>query len=252
MEAMRIPQIQTVTTFKKDDEILLSCGRALKQISARLNAKLINLNTPDAAPPEAPRALIQGKDSIASISLNRFEITVRPPEHVQNDLPSCLDFTRLRVEPLMVELLKEVESYLWLGLIVKFQHKLAENNPAVTVVQPIFDKLINVKRGKRDLASFQMQFGFAEGGLFKNYIVAGYEVRNIKVPPGLPIGASFQVNPKNIPIAESGLEISIDVNNRPNSGKGQFAADFKSLLEIQSEEHKAFLTLLNIKEILHD
>lgn len=246
-EEMKISQIRFVTNFKLDEEILLSCGPSLQKVQKSLNGKLITLNVPKSAPPETPRAIIKSSDTLLNICLNRFDIITRPPAHIIKSYKSSGNFARTRMESILNILYSETLGYEWEGIITIIEYP--ENTTglaAIKIVTPIFDKLVNVSRDDRDLASFQLQFGFAEDSFFKNFTLNGYENRDINLKINVPIEMPrIRIDVEKYPISESGLQITIDINNKPQKIKENPIEDFNTLLV------ENFITFDNLEEKLN-
>jgi hypothetical protein len=214
---MQVNSFQIIIEFELDQQIVFSLGQQLKELQKALNGKLSILNTPRMAAPPTPRALIKSADTILTISLDRLEITTTPLQHIMNNYESCVKFFKSRIESILKILRIEDLNYKSLGVISDIQFPYNEENiSGIKVIEPIFDRLINIQRKERDLASFQLLFGFMEKNFYTNYIISGYEIKNIQIPSSPPQNnvGFVAIDTKSIPISESGIGIKIDINNK--------------------------------------
>lgn len=245
----RIEKLQIVTVFKKDPSILFKMGPILAEIASRQNGELVSINTPSNASPETPRAVIKAKDFLLNICLNRFEAVIRPPKHVINDHLQSLEYARLRYEGVLTDLFKNEIDYQWTGFVVQIDiPKSKEGVSAIQTITPIFDSLINIDRKDKNLASFNLQFGFAENGLNTNYILTGYENRNIVLPNNIQPGKAVTVNVSKLPVSEAGLQLMIDVNNRASASASKYNVkeDIKTLFELHIKKFNDIETDLKV------
>lgn len=230
---MKIDTFQLVAAFELDASVVLTCGPALKAINNKLGGKLITVNTPEAAPPSLPRVVLKTDDAILNLSLDRIQITTSPPPHVANDIEESARFSEQRATSIFKELLVVLPAYKWVGVIadLEFPSSNENNKSSRQAVAPIFDQLIKMQRGDRDLSSFELQYGFQEAGFFQTYTIKGYERRNITVPTQPPSGELVVLNPEEFPLVECGIEILVDVNNKPSSNSEDVLSDINSILE---------------------
>ena len=249
---MRINQIQFVNNFKLEEDLLLSHGPILQKMKNSLNGKLIILNVPKSAPPPAPRALIQLKNCIINVALDKIDITIKPPPHVVHDYRSSGNFAHSIIESIISIFYEAQLQYEWSGIIATIEYPIGPQTlTAVKAVTRIYDKLINVPRHNLDLVSFQLQFGFSENNFYKNYSIGGYESRNVDLKDYAlsPERRTVVINLEEFPIVESGLQISLDINNRPTPKKTLL----EDLSDLFSEHYATFDGLgkkLNLEEFL--
>lgn len=230
---MKVTQLQSVACFEKNEGIVLSVGQKLQDLQKRLGGQLLTLNVPDGSPPEMPRAVLRTSDTVINVCFNRFDIATRPPKHISTDFASVSNFSRLRVEPILSTLFSESISYSWTGTVVDYSFpRNGTYDSAIKAIVPIYDKLINIERNNRELASFQLQYGFKDNGLFKNFNLSGYETRNIDLKGmRLPPGRTLELDVTQFPIAETGLQLKADINNRSAVNKVSPVEDFRIILK---------------------
>ena len=250
---MRIDNYQVVMAFEIDPSVVLTCGPALKAINDKLGGRLITLNTPDDAPPSLPRIVLKMDDAILNLGLERIQITTSPPPHVSNDIQGSAKFAEQRTKTILEELLSVLPEYKWTGIIVDIEYPSKDKSiiSSRQAIAPVFDKLINLQRGGRDLSSFELQYGFEDNGYFVTYTMRGYERRSISVPRAAQSsGAVVALDPADFPLAECGVEILVDVNNKPSSDLSNPLADIDKLLQKQSELVDSLPSDTNLEGVL--
>jgi hypothetical protein len=245
---MKVTRIQIVTSFAEDRRIVLTSGPQLQELQKRLGGKLAMLNVPEQTPPDTPRVMVLTKDAVVGICLNRFDITALPPNDVASNFEASIKFSRLRAEPILNTLLRPSIGYQWAGVVVNLEYpKGGPNSRAIEAANPVFDKLVTIKRSNRALASFQLQFGFVENGYNKNFIVGGYESRQATIPAPVMGQQRINLNLEHLPTTESGIQITIDVNNRATADRKSVLEDIKAILAVHEEVFKGLPEYLNLK-----
>lgn len=233
---MRAEQFQIVSGFDAEMDIVLSVGASLKKLAKELNGSVIQLSVPSIAPADAPRAIVQSKDTIIHVGLNRFEVITRPPEHVGGSFHTAKEFALSRATNVL-EILHDVGgAYKWIGAICNIKYpKSSKDVSALKHCEGLFDKILKVDRGSRSLSSFQVQFGFTEDELYKSYVVTGYETRDVKFSDEMKDNIGIEIEVSQFPITEAGIELTIDHNNRNATHKVSPTADLVAILRTMEE-----------------
>lgn len=249
---MNVTSFQIIIEFELDQQIILSRGPQLKEIQEILNGRLTILNTPPFAPPPVPRALIKSADTLLTISLNRFEISMTPLQHIMNNYESCVKFVKSRMESIIKILRIEDLKYKSLGAISNIQYpSVKQDVPGIRIMEPIFDRLINIPRNERDLASFQLLIGFMENNLFINYNISGYEFRNVQIIATPTHDQKFiAIDATKYPIAESGIEVKIDINNKKRKDNKAPLEDVNLILDESVNKYYSLGKVLNLEDFL--
>jgi hypothetical protein len=230
---MRIARVDIVVTFEKDEEIVLSAGAALKRICADNQGKIIPVNAPAESPPEIPRALVRLPDDVVlNVGLNRFQVSAKPPSHVENGLEASLRFASNRGVEMLQQLLATTKPYGWAGVVAQVQYPDSRTPivSATEAVTPLFDRLLRVGRRGRPLASFQVQYGLHDDWLIRTYSLSGYETRR------LVVSAAGTPRVSELPIEESGITLTLDVNNRNHVGQTDPAEDIRTLVSAMRDD----------------
>lgn len=249
---MRISQTNTVIEYEIVENLLLLIGGTLKEYQKRNNAKVQFLNIPQNIPPDAPRIIVFSQNAIINISLTRFEIISKIPNHIIDNIPATILFTRKNIENIISQLWVPELKYNWLGLVTALDFpKNSPDKTALLLAKPYFDKLININRKDRELGSFEIKFGFKEGNYFKNYKVLCFETRDIKIDP-----TKFSTLQKVFDLEEvsaitnSGLRIIFDLNNKSCESKGTFNSDFEELLNEFEKSLMNIIVELNLEDLI--
>ena len=247
---MRVSSLQVVVTFAVNPGIIFSSGKQLMDLKSALGAKLLSLNVPESAPPETPRAMLSTEDMIIGLGFNRLDITTRPPDHVNQDYAACATFAERKAHPIIESLGKQVE-YLWAGIVVMDEYVFPKQNaPSLKVVTPVFDRLVNIPREAKDLASFQLQYGYKQGDFYKNFTISGFETRDVSLEIQLKGAGPIRVDLSKYPITESGIQISVDINNKASSSESDVLTDIARLFQEQIATHSGLMKELNLEGLL--
>lgn len=248
---MKIPQINTVIEFELTDNVLLVIAGALKTYQNLNNAKVQILNVPQSIPPDAPRIVISTPNALIRISLTRFEINSKIPNHIYGNFESSLIFTKAIVKSVLDTLMVPELKYSWLGLVCILEFPNSNfGESALKLSEKFFDKLVNIKRDSRDLSSFEIKFGYKENNFYKNFAISGYEARDIKIELLHQQGIQVIDFEKHGKITEVGLRIILDVNNRPSIKSAILIDDLELVYKEINLNYSNLLDDLNIKDLL--
>jgi hypothetical protein len=234
---MRISQAQIAIIFTHDKDIVFTIADSLKKLQARYkgNIQMLN-NIPDFTPPNAPRIVFTCPNFALNVALMRFDIFINPPEHICSDSENVLAYLQSLISSIDELLIVNRVKYEWSGLVltVEIPKSTKSNIRAIQFLNPVFDQLTNIKRNGKELASFSFQYGILEDSYFVNYTINGYEkldipVQNlIQIPPDLKA-----INPE---ISESGIAITLDINNQPLKVKKSFNEDIAAIFSKSAEK----------------
>ncbi len=122
---MRVDQFRYAIEFDSHPDIVLELGSALNTLRKERRARIQFLNVPAAAPPPAPRVVVNTENTLIHIGLNRYEAMIRLPQHIQSSLSSTCDFARRVVDDDLYHLFIEDLGYRWLGLVASLQRVIA-------------------------------------------------------------------------------------------------------------------------------
>ncbi len=228
---MRINSYEVVIVFEFDETIVLSLGPSLKAIQKSLGGELVTINVPEDAPPPLPRIILKFSDSLLKLGIDRISITINPPSHVKSNINKSSKFALQRTVSIIKDLLALIPQYKWCGIVTELEFPSEQNsyNLAIEAVTPVFDKLININRSHKELASFQLQYGIKENSHFTNYTISGYESRNIKFISQKKKGfVSIPINDQEV--AECGIRVILDVNNKPGGATENTIEDIENIL----------------------
>lgn len=249
---MRIPQTNVVIEYELVEDMLLTIGGNLKEFQKKTNSKVQILNIPQIIPPDAPRIVISTQNALINISLTRFEIISKIPKHIMDNYQSTINFTKNIVLEVFNSIWDTELHYSWAGLVVTIEYSLhSDGNTALELSKSFYDKLININRMNKDLASFQLRVGFKEESFFKNFNISCFETRNISFDPNkIPPWKKVIDVEEYSEITDTGLRLIIDINNKPGNKSESFPTDFEIII---NEFVRSFNTLtqdLNIKDLI--
>lgn len=249
---MRVRRVNVVFEFNIDRDIILSIGTKIKSIQKNFNAKIQMLNVPTAVPPDAPRLIIVIENFVINVSLNRFEYAVEIPPHINSNINSSLNYVSAKIENIYKYLVVDNDSYNWSGVVATLEFPSKDKNKSIDLMVPIFDRIIGIDRRGHDLASFQLQFGFHEEGIFRNFTLSGYETFNLQlVNPNNSDIVLFE-NKLDSEIIESGISVIVDINNRPQKNHNDAFSEFEKILSDLQSAVKDIPNILNLGGIVNE
>lgn len=239
-----------VSAFTLDETVLLTTGREIQELNGLLESRLVPLNVPEAAPPELPRLVLQTKSLVLNVCLNRFQFMLTPPDHVAGSYDETLEYVTKQVRPHLAVLFGSSVEYEWSGMVTttKYPKDLDTTPTAIAAVRPVFEQLIDLDWNSDELASFNLKVGRTSGGYFKTFEISGYAIRHFDVM-ATP-GRRFVVDHSEGEIAEVGLQMQVDVNNKPTASGGSATEDYDL---VAAEHQMAFLGMpesLQLSEII--
>lgn len=228
---MRIESIQVAIVFKRQDDILYLLGQEIVEFQKRFQAQKQLTNLPESSPPEIPRLAILAPSFVVNISLTRIDILATIPPNVSTDCKMSLNFMYKIVEDVQELLVNGKIEYQWMGIVIhtEFSRKDITNNPLVAV-EPVYDKILNINRNNRSLATFNLQFGFSEAPFYINYFIGSYEKVNVIFNNPIQPGSVIDIEKGKKEVSDTGISINIDVNNRLQTSEKNMERDFISLI----------------------
>ena len=248
---MRIERLEFVSAFEKDETILLTAGREIKRLQTELESAVIQLNVPGGAPPELPRIVIQAKGFVLNICQNRFQFLLSPPDHISGSYAETREYLSEIVRPRLKSLFLCGVDYLWSGLIqtVNFPADLEQAPTAMDAVTPAIRQLVRLDWPAETLASFSLKVGRSNEGFYHTFQVSGYATRllEIEVSPGQN---TIEVGPDQGSLEETGIQVVVDVNNRPSSGTGDPLGDFDGVGAEHMKTFEEMPRVLGLTEII--
>jgi hypothetical protein len=173
------------------------------------------------------------------------ELFTPPPDHVAGNFESAADFALQAANRFLLELMTVVR-YVWVGAVSTINFPAKDVETLLTAATPVSDRLINIPRKDRRLSHLNLQIGFKEDPFHVTYSITGYEIRTGTIPQP----TTRFVDVSTVPITETGIEIRLDINNKPQKAKRGLKTD---LLEIFNQKKVKYRTLkddLNLEGIL--
>ena len=249
---MRIEQLEFVWAFETDRSVLLSMGPQLQGLAAKLKGKTATISIPEQAPPEMPRLVIQVEKGLLQVGLNRFQLTVQPPDHVTNSYSEAVNFAKGLCRVILDELVKSKEGSIeWTGIVTNINYPSPKDSgiSALQAAAPVFRRLTTLPWEPNSLASFQLQAGQRVGDFFRTYTVAGYDIRKVTIAGPTRVRLA-ELDFQQAKPDEVGVSIILDVNSKPSSGSRGARADYEATLSDHALAYTGLALDLNLQGII--
>ena len=253
---MRVATYQVVFGLKIDPNIVFKKGHCLARIEEALGGQLVSLNTPRAAAPEAPRALVRTSDTIVSMCLNRLEILMLLADETGGDFATATDAARALMKQILL-LCPVADSYEWAGMIASLQYP--GSDPTLLPSQaaaPAADRLLSVGRRGRSLTAFQLQYGFQDRDLYRTYTFGGYSKGTVELQKQVSlddvVDGAVRMDPSDVVGGrqlETGISVVIDFNNKP-AGSHAGPEDGNGILDAMVSSFSSLSSDFNLEGIL--
>jgi hypothetical protein len=220
---MRIATFQVAIIFKQDNEIIFTIGDKLKLLQSDLKANLQLLNIPQGAPPEAPRVILTSPLLSINVGLNRLDMIINVPTQIKSNKDSSFKLLREQIERVYNSIVRDNLEYDWCGIILNLEFPSTnDTKPSLKILDGLFNELVKVEKESKELATFSLQYGFKESGLYRNVTISGFDTYDI---PVAGIGINQTIDLTRMPVRESGITINIDINNKPTEPRLNFFQD---------------------------
>lgn len=249
----KIQRVQVALVHSVDEEVVLTAAASLDKLERDFGVTVQRLNVPPTAPGQLPRIVVISSGFVINVANNRTDLFVTVPSQFQTDVARALELAAQTTQKLETYLNFRQSEYSWCGSIVLLNYRLGgPQTRLVQEIRPVFDRIVSVPRKNRAISSLNLQFGFEEGRYFVTYGVSGYETINLPVRPG-PSGAMLP-RPDDRPqfVVESGVGISLDVNNKPASTKHGMLEDVLDILDQIKKRIPTLLEDLNLNGVVRN
>jgi len=232
--------------------VILEKGPAFSALATKLRGQIVNVSVPSKAPPELARLVIRIERGVFQVGLNRFQFVVQPPTHIERNYQESIAFAANLARNSLADLYQDgLPEFQWTGVVtaLNFPASHPEVVSHLDAVRPVFGRLTKLDWPLNDLANFSLQVGRESNGFYRNYTVAGYSMKEMKVT--VPAGQrSVKVDLAAADVTESGIGVLLDVNSRPAKRP---LPPLQDLERVVAEHQAAFGTLvgdLNLTGIL--
>jgi len=227
-----------VANFTFREELLLESGSLILELGKRLGCSLTRLNIPESSPPDVPRLILRAPDTVISWALTRIDVNIQPPSHIRENIEAALEFASRKFQPIIETLNKTKVTYEWAGIIIGVTYACGTTGKrAIDILEPLFDRLVNIARKNRPLSTFQLMLGFVEDGVNVNYGLEGYDTfgGDVAIPLINPTEQKFiLIDPMKYPILESGIQFRVDINHATRPTGRTLSEDVSLLLAKQA------------------
>jgi len=215
--AAYISDAVVVIDHATDESVRVRLGDAETAFSSLVNGDVQATNAPRDSGPDSPRLLIAGNHKQVVLSDARTQLHM---SFEQSDLSmeKALHVAIKNAEQFCAAAARFVtlDESSQVGFIVRLNQPT--ENPHSEVSQYLADCLY---KGKTigNMNSFEVRLGFeTSDALFRNFNFGVYEIRQLPLPDQK--NKTVKVRVADIPVAEVGLNCSLDVNNRPRVQAG--------------------------------
>ncbi|NQT60789.1 MAG: hypothetical protein HQ557_17605 [Bacteroidetes bacterium] len=217
-----VKSLQIAVTFERDKEIQYTLGSMLSKASKEGLFKISDLPNPQAPLPNIPRIAVTSKEFVMNISQERFDFFLTIPNHISHEPIKVISYAKTATKILCNFFMPHV-NYLWCGVIfdLNYPYKVLTNH-----LNELFDKTLSINRKDKDIASFQLNYGYKENGNFINFIITEY--RSFDFIKKLVPNEIIKLEDANL--VEMGLDIKFDINNKPSIPHYAFEKDLEAIL----------------------
>ncbi|MCW5547690.1 MAG: hypothetical protein KIT44_01880 [Opitutaceae bacterium] len=226
---LQIAQVQFVTAFPAQESLLSRLDTVLNKLSKALNGQRINPKVSSHnAPAEIPRSLIIAQNTFVQVALNRIEMRLSPPEHVSGSVDASVKYFGDVLKGLFGEMLTVAPRADWVGAVLTVQYPTRHAKTAIQAVHPAFKKLLTIPDPGDNLSAFHFMYGVRHGDHFKHITVQGYHTSEFQadIKPGEVVNIPLE----QATIKEVGLQLLLDVNNKPSPTKQGTSEEFMKVL----------------------
>lgn len=219
-----VKSLQIAITFERDKDIQYTLGAMLSKNSKEGLFKISDLPTPQDVPPNIPKVSVSSKEFVINISQERFDFFLTIPNHISNEPIKVLAYAKT-VSKILNDSFLPLVNYLWCGVVISF------NNPYKAIeskMSTLFDRTLKIDRKGKEIASYQLNYGYKEDNYFINYAISEYQSYELKKKVKL----GEYINGKDGDLIGMGLNVKMDVNNKQSEPNSNFASDLNKIFEL--------------------
>lgn len=221
-----------VLNFKDvDNSARFQQAAAEKAFGGIVNGQSVQSNVPDGFDPTVPRIMFNSGTKQISISQASCQLVLNFPEPGRLAFDEQWEVIKKNVGDFHRKAMefKPGSSYGMSSLVFQIAFRSVEGATDLNVL--LYNKLIK-KDLDGELASVSVQLGYRHDSWYKNVNVGVYEKRELKLP--VVIGQQVaQVKMDKLPVTERGINLTIDVNDRPKfQNDAAVCSDPESILKL--------------------
>jgi|GEM_PF-5032378 len=239
----KIGFIQLAIGIAIDDNIILTLGSTIKELEKSGKFTIQNLSVPINAPPNVPRFVLNSKEYVINISLDRLDFYFSIPDHMAQHPITTIKYISKLIEEINQIFLSSI-VYKWCGIVMKVNYPYKDNQDSK--LTNIFDSITSIDRNNDDVVSLTFNFGVKKGWYFKTIGIAEYQSHVL-------LGEQMknqQIHLDDENLSERGIEITLDYNNKPNVKNNSFIIDIMKLLNLTIPDINNLPKNTNLLEIL--
>jgi len=233
-----ITALNLVASFPPRANALLELGPHFNSLAHHIRGKLLQTDAPPNAPPEIPRLIVAVNGIEYRMGLNRIEALIKepPPDSPTRHLSD--------IKAAFSEITERIESIFksggilsdFVGVICTVHFPQEVSASLQDISKELFSGMTLGKTYEREVVTFGWQVGFLSKDRqhFINLNVKNYQRRvlNVQGIPQQPIALDLSKST----LADQGVEVMVDINNRPKNTKVTPRAEFLSAFEVLDSE----------------
>jgi hypothetical protein len=219
-----VKTLQIAVIFERDSNIQYSLGSVLARYSKSGVFKISELPNPPNSPPNVPKLSVHTKQFIINISQERFDFYLTIPSQISHEPLKVLSYAQSATDILKKEFLPCV-NYLWCGVVVDFNYPYKDKTSRMNM---LFDRTLKIDRNEKDVATFELKYGYKENDYFLNFILSEYQ--SYEIVKRLKPNEVISINDGDL--MERGITIKLDINNRPAIPNQLFAEDLSEIIKL--------------------
>jgi hypothetical protein len=222
--------------FPANPNAVLEYGRFISMLPKQAGGRVVNLSVPQEAPLEIPRLSVASETMEILLGLDRLAVVVKTTnQSTQLDPLQQLDSLVGVFEAFQNE---HGVKFQFSGLIGNVHVEQSRTQEMSEIQAELFRVFTKTDATKRRVVNFSWQVGQLNesGTLFINVGVKTYQTRNVSVNKEMLKQGHNIINLDAFPIDEQGLEVTIDINNRPKKDRGLLRDELSVLRNAFAEE----------------
>jgi len=238
-----VKSLQIAIIFKRDQDIQYTLGSMLAKSSKNGLFRISEFPNPNPQKnlPHIPKISVNSKEFVLNISQERFDFFLTIPNHISNEPEKVLSYAKSATDILRNSFLPHV-NYLWCGLVIDLNFPYKGNK---SCLNDIFDKTLTIERENKNIATYQLNYGYKENGHFINYSISEYQ--SYEVVKKVPSNELISIKDGNL--VEMGLSIKLDINNKPTTPNNSFSEDLDEIYKFIIPEINKVLNNNNLEGI---
>lgn len=226
--------------FDNQPNILLNYGREISQIALDIGAEIVQLPSDAQSLPNAYRLALVTDDIEIKFSHTQVEGTVKEVQEPGRDSKmtgvKLKKLTQILSDMYFLDTFKQ--QFVGLFSLTRSPQSLEMSPQALT--EALFESLTGRVSSRPPVSlGWQMAFQTDDTNHYINYNVKTYQTRQLLLGPNA-IGMPVRFDMETAEMVEHGIELVLDINNRPKLEKSSFSSEIHDLIDISRKEASKF------------